>query len=124
MLVDDSDADNVFHRIVLEAAGFRGELFVHDSPVAALEAIRSGGVRPDLLLLDINMPQLNGFGFAQRLQDALPAPAWPKVVMLSSSSLDEDRERALAIPIVRGYITKPLTLQQAHRLQAGEGPVP
>lgn len=120
MLVDDSEADNVFHGLVLQSTGYSGELQVFDCPMAALDAIAAATAPPELVLLDINMPRLDGFAFAERLQALLPRSRWPAVVMLSSSSLAVDRDRALALPIVLDYLTKPLTREQALRLQAGE----
>lgn len=122
MLVDDSEPDNVFHDIVLRAAGFNGQLVVFDDPLPALQALTSASIKPDLVLLDINMPGVDGFGFASRLCAALPQADWPRVVMLSSSDLQEDRARALSIPIVAGYLTKPLAGASALALLAGQLP--
>jgi len=64
---------------------------------------------PALILLDINMPRVDGFEFLARLEamglvEVLRDTA---IVMLSSSTLPGDRERALAHAIVRDYMIKP-----------------
>ncbi len=72
----------------------------------------------DLILLDVNMPGMNGFEFLDaysREENARPT----SVIMLSSSTYQKDKERAQQYPFVRDYFEKPLsadTMQKAMRL--------
>jgi CheY-like chemotaxis protein len=121
LLVDDSEADNVFHEIVLRRAGFGGEITVCESGQAALDFLNADpGNLPDLLLLDINIPGMSGFAFLELAAPLLRPQRSATVVMLSSSSLPADRARAEALAEVAGYITKPLTIDVARALLAGE----
>lgn len=125
LLVDDSEADNVFHELVLRRAGFQGELKVFDDPRLALAHLQctSHGAAC-LVLLDINMPLMNGWEFAEAAAPLRGDGPTVLVVMLTSSAADEDRRRAASMPTVDGYVTKPLTLALARELLAGAWPRP
>lgn len=62
---------------------------------------------PDLLLLDINMPRLDGHGFLETWCRSRNRTL-PIVVMLTSSNQTTDRERTRVYPTVREYLVKPL----------------
>lgn len=71
----------------------------------------------DLILLDINMPILDGFGFLKgfpELDHQLTKQA--KVVILTSSMNLEDKKRSSASPYVVGYLNKPLTEEKLAEL--------
>jgi CheY-like chemotaxis protein len=113
MVVDDSEADLLFARIVLERAEAGFEVLPYESAREALARLQDvGAAAVDLVLLDINMPGMNGFEFLDAF-DALPAAQRRSavMVMLTSSPDPSDRERALAHRCVRGYITKPMSAQ-------------
>lgn len=120
LLVDDNEADNVYHEIVLRRVGYTGEIIVCESGEDALEYLHNHGDRPpELILLDINMPGMDGFEFARCATPYLAAAATATVVMLTSSASDADRRKAQALPVIRGYIIKPLTEYTAAELLAG-----
>lgn len=64
---------------------------------------------PDAIILDINMPVMNGFEFLQQYAQEFSVHA-PVVAMLTSSHLSADRERAMRYHFVKSYFEKPLTL--------------
>jgi len=120
LLVDDNEADNVYHEIVLRRAGYVGEVVICESGEAALEYLQVNVDQPpELVLLDINMPGMDGFEFARQATPYLTGAATATVVMLTSSASDADRRKAKALPVIRGYIIKPLTEYTAAELLAG-----
>lgn len=115
MVIDDSESDLLYTRIVLERCGLGWEVMAFESArdaLAHLEAPGDDGVR--LILLDINMPGMGGFEFLEAWDRTPTAPARTAVViMLSSSPHPADAERARSYERVRGYITKPIDREQA-----------
>jgi CheY-like chemotaxis protein len=113
LLVDDDPIINLVHRKFLEKAGPFDTITVTNSAVKALDMLRewdvSGERQPDLLLLDIMMPILDGFGFLKKFED-LPESVTSKVriVMLTSSLDPRDKEKSVESPHVVGFIDKPL----------------
>jgi CheY-like chemotaxis protein len=118
LLVDDNDADNEFHEIMLRRAGFTGKTVVCDSAEAALETLSAQVSQPvrTLLLLDINMPRMDGFEFLAAAADLLSAHKSIVVVMLTSSAMDSDKLHAEDFPIIREYMVKPLLEKSARFL--------
>jgi CheY-like chemotaxis protein len=75
----------------------------HDGPAALAVA---AGFRPDLVLLDIGLPGLNGYEVADRLR-ALPGLDGVKVVAVTGYGMDEDRRRSAAAGFA-GHLVKPV----------------
>ena len=73
--------------------------------VTAFELARA--VRPDLALLDVQMPHLSGLEVCRRLRQA-PECAHARIVMLSAAAQAEDRARGLAAG-ADDYLTKPFS---------------
>ena len=71
----------------------------------ALDILR--GETPNAIILDINMPVMNGFEFLDRYAEEFEVHA-PVVAMLTSSHLGKDRERAMRYSFVKSYFEKPL----------------
>ena len=110
ILIDDNDADNAYHEIIIRRAGFEGELVVLENGVEALRYFETADfTKPTYIFLDINMPMLDGFEVAERASPLLRDKRTVVLVMLTSSSSPDDRRRAAELDIIQGFITKPLT---------------
>jgi CheY-like chemotaxis protein len=110
LMVDDNENDLLFTRIALERSGVDYKIRACERAQEALKLLAAEpGHRTDLILLDINMPVMDGFGFLVAFE-ALPAEhrGDAVVVMLSSSSDPADRARASGHACVRGFLSKPL----------------
>lgn len=117
LLIDDSEADLLYTRIVLERAKVVREIVDFESARDALAWLaRPDCPGADLILLDINMPGMNGFDFLRAYETAARRPHTPSVVMLSSSADPGDRRSAEGFGSVRGFVTKPLASGQAQGL--------
>lgn len=120
ILIDDNDADNVFHEIMIRRAGFTGEVLVFESGPDALAFFKSDPLtRSTCILLDINMPMMSGFEMATEAAELLEGKPSAVLLMLTSSGSPADRERARSMPIIQGYLTKPVTATAIADLMAG-----
>jgi DNA-binding NarL/FixJ family response regulator len=99
LIVDDHKGFRVWARAFLEAQGYRVVGEAADG-AEALSAV--GRLRPDVVLLDVHLPDVDGFEVARR---AAEAPEAPVVVLVSSREL-VDFGRRVAESGVRGFISK------------------
>jgi len=118
LMIDDNEDDLLFTRIALTRCGVDYDIRAHIKAQDALNELRmtpDHGV--DLILLDINMPVMNGFDFLEAFEALTPEQRGSAVVVLLSSSRDaRDRERAARFASVRGFLTKPLERPAAAEL--------
>lgn len=107
ILVVDDDPDILqFIRVNLELEGFGVEL-----ATTGADAIESVSQQPpDLVLLDVMMPGMDGFGVLRRLR-AHPAAANTSIILLTARTLPEDRIRGLELG-ADDYITKPFDVDE------------
>jgi CheY-like chemotaxis protein len=111
MLIDDNSDDNFFHEREIKKSNPENFVVINNSGAKALEYLKSSEHPPtDLILLDINMPGMNGWEFLKEY-DSLDVQLKNHtiVMMLTTSDNDDDRLRTKAFPSVSAYITKPLT---------------
>jgi CheY-like chemotaxis protein len=121
LLVEDDNLDqmevkrtlerkNIYHRLKIARNG--------EEAIRMLNEETSGEYtgRPDIILLDLNMPKMNGFELLGALKKN---DAWKdiKVFVLTTSDEKEDKNAALSLG-VSGYITKPLKLESPSSLDA------
>jgi CheY-like chemotaxis protein len=85
----------------------------------ALEELQNSADIPDFILLDINMPGMNGWEFlVSLLHSELPPNTLPEIYMLSSSLDPEDQAKARNSILVKGFISKPLEVEKLPFLNA------
>lgn len=109
VLVEDDDIDVMNVRRALERAHVTNPLFVAHNGLEALALLRSDQVPSDrrLVLLDLNMPKMNGIEFLRELRKDPALKATPVVVLTTS---DDDRDKIQAYDLnVAGYLLKPVT---------------
>lgn len=114
LLIDDTDIDQKLYQRVIKRSGLVEEVVPFLYADEALEFLKSKtSEKPDLILLDINMPRMNGFEFLEAAANELGDMfAYVVIVMLTTSLNPTDRARATRFEIVRDFINKPLTVDQ------------
>jgi CheY-like chemotaxis protein len=119
ILIDDNEADNVYHEIMIRRAGFEGEILVFESGIDALAFFVKDHLElPTCIFLDINMPMMDGFEMAEQATPLLIDKPSVMLLMLTSSGSPADRERAGTLPVIKGYVTKPLDVVTVQKLMS------
>lgn len=120
MIVDDNEIDQKLYARLAARSGLVGRLHSFTMAPDAIDFLAQPD-RPviDIILLDINMPRMNGFEFldaaTQRFGHDFVRAA---VIMLTTSMSDSDRKRAEAYDVVRDYIQKPLVMSHLEEIDA------
>jgi two-component SAPR family response regulator len=118
ILIDDDETSNYVAETTLKSHGLTDKISIFDNAQDALTFIKelkeSGEKMPDMIFLDIKMPLMNGFQFLDQCNSFCDIEKETKVIVLSSSSYSQDKEKALN----RGleYITKPLQMDKLDKV--------
>jgi two-component system cell cycle response regulator len=121
LIVDDNANNLTLMSYLLRAFG-------HDilsAPNGAVAVEQASANRPDLILMDLHMPALDGFQAAERIR-AIPELSVTPIIAVTASAMVGDRDKILARGF-NGYVSKPITpetfVQQVERfLPAPGGP--
>ena len=116
LLVEDDPADQKLIKTSMKNQRIANELRIVNSGEEALDFLQHGGdysddcPRPDLILLDLNMPGMGGKEFLKRIKDDENFKQIPVVILTTSDSerdiLDSYKLQA------SGYVNKPVTLDE------------
>lgn len=114
LLVEDDEVDVMNVQRAFKRNHITNPLYVASNGVDALTMLRGNGSEPPnipghrrIILLDINMPKMNGIEFLHELRQDSRLSATP-VVVLTTSNEDKDRIEAYRLNVA-GYILKPVT---------------
>ena len=118
MVVDDSLTVRKVTSRLLERAGYR--VATAKDGVDALEQL--AGLSPAVMLLDIEMPRMDGFELTRQLRREAATQNLP-IVMITSRAADKHRDHALQLG-VNAYLGKPYGEKELLQLVAGYAPLP
>lgn len=124
IVIDDNEDDLLFAQISVQRCGHPADLKEFLRAQDALAFLASGElVEPALVLLDINMPVMNGFDFLDAYEQLPIASRGTVMVVMLTSSIDErDHQRAFSYASVKDYVRKPIERSQvADLLQRLDG---
>jgi len=111
LLIDDSDIDLFIQRRFLEVYHFSKKLISFKSAEEALISLHNynGEPSPDIIFLDLNMPNVDGFAFLEKFQ-SLPEGIrnQARIVVLTSSNSQKDRDQVFRYKNVIQFVTKPI----------------
>ena len=118
MLIDDNAIDQKMYKRLVDRSGLVRNLFPFMSAEEALEFLRKrNGQSVSAILLDINMPRMDGFEFLEAAtRDLGNSFADIVVVMITTSVAAHDKERAREFAVVKDYVAKPLGEEDLRRI--------
>lgn len=116
LLVDDDPIFNFLHTRMLSLGGLAKEVHTAFNGQQALDLLNGNlsgkAALPDAILLDLTMPELDGFGFLEALRTLrVPGIERVNIVVITSSVNPKDAERARGLGVTN-YLIKPVTLEK------------
>jgi len=115
-LVDDDHIYHIIMKKIIDKSGLSSEVSSFKNGKEAIQSmeniIQEKGQFPDLILLDIEMPVLDGWGFMTEWSQLKEFITSKIEIYISSSSIAiDDKERAKTNPDILGYMSKPISVE-------------
>lgn len=124
LVIDDDDINIFIMKKMVQKTGYETDMVSKANGQAAIDhlkqLIEDDQPLPDLILIDVNMPVLNGWEFLESYE-SLHIEKDIDMYMLSSSIYENDREKARTYRTVKGFICKPLSVEQVTQLLQDAG---
>jgi two-component system cell cycle response regulator DivK len=104
LYVEDNPDNRMLVRRVLMSEGYT----VHEAPSATETFVKLKTLKPDLILMDINMPEMDGYTLTAKIRE-LPNMGSVPIIALTANVMRGDREKSLEAGC-DGYIQKPIDI--------------
>ena len=119
LVIDDDDINIFIIKKIVEKTGFDIDMVAKSNGQQAIdylsETITAQKTLPNLVLIDINMPVMNGWEFVEAYQ-TLGIEQNVDLYILSSSVYENDIEKTKSYSTVKGFISKPLSIERLSEL--------
>ncbi|WP_316744847.1 response regulator [Pedobacter antarcticus] len=123
LVIDDDDINIFIIKKIVEKTGYDAKMVAKTNGQLAIDYLKDLQQKnmslPDLILIDINMPVLNGWEFLE-VYEKLGILQDSDMYMLSSSVYENDIEKAKTYKTVKGFISKPLSIERLVELFEGK----
>ncbi len=103
LIVDDQDVNVLLLEEILREAGYTNVRGVTDSRLALPMVV---DVQPDLILLDLHMPHVDGFAFLERMKPLIDEGTYLPILVLTADITQEAKRRTLSMG-AKDFLTKP-----------------
>lgn len=114
LVIDDDDINIFIIKKIVEKTGYNVNMVSKANGLLAIDYLKATLDKddfPHLILIDINMPVLNGWEFLDAYEELNITPR-VDMYMLSSSVYENDIEKAKTYAKVKGFISKPLSIER------------
>jgi DNA-binding response OmpR family regulator len=106
MLIDDSTTNNILYENILDAEGY--EVIVCDDAKLGLDTLKKEA--PDLIILDLMMPKMDGFDFLELMHSDVSIKNIP--VIMVTAKVDKATEKKAYEMGVKSFMNKPLGIDE------------
>ncbi len=118
LLVEDNVVNQKLATRLLGRMGYAADLA--GNGIEAIEAV--GRQRYDLVLMDVQMPEMDGLEATRNIVEQVPLPDRPWIVAMTANAMDGDRERCIEAGM-NGYISKPIRVEELVAALLGTPPM-
>ncbi|GAA5506747.1 response regulator [Novipirellula caenicola] len=116
LVIEDDEADQLLHEVVIKRTRPDIKILKAFDGREALDMLAHLDPMPQLILLDINMPVMNGYEFLE-LYSKRSDHTTPVIAVLTTSDHEFDKEQMAKFPVVKDYLVKPLRASNMRALQ-------
>lgn len=119
VFIDDHYPTNFYHRTIAREAEIADNMTFFEDPMEALRHLKEIGeedLKPEIIFLDINMPEVNGWEFTELYKQNIGHTS-SKIIILTTSSDPADKERAQKNDFIHDFMSKPLSVDLFNHLR-------
>ncbi|HLW18903.1 MAG TPA: response regulator [Cyclobacteriaceae bacterium] len=117
IFIDDDEDLNFLQSRMCMRSSVINNYYIANSAVQALDYLAETDITPDVIFVDINMPEINGFQFIEKFEDEFSS-RFPEtqLYVLTSSVSEKDRKNSLEFSSVKDFLIKPLTQEKLENI--------